>query len=494
MAFSSIEFLFYFLPLSIVLYHLFFFSRAMQNILLVLLGFVFYAWGEPYYVLLFIVTIVFNYVCGLLISALQKHQRLRKMAATLGVVVNVSILVWMKYIPFLSGSLNTATSGLTPVVHWALPIGISFYIFSGISYLVDVYKGEAPVEKNILNLALFFNFFPKMNQGPIMRYVDFKPQVTTRGVNVVKFSDGATRFITGLSKKVLIANQMGIVTDRIFALNQMDTMSLTLAWLGIIAYTLQIYYDFSGYSDMAIGVAQLFGFELPENFNYPYISQSISEFWRRWHMTLAEWFKHYVYFPLGGSRVRNQDILIRNMSVVWLVTGLWHGANWTFLIWGLWNFIFIAFERIIEFDELKLSRRMRHIYAMFVVMIGWVIFRSGSLMEAGSYLMSMFNFITQPIVNDYVWMFLREYGIFYLVGIIFTMPIAHRVNDWFVNGITIRQRFSSHGGISNHRLSESVQFKTLINILYPAVMFILLLVSVSYLVKGTYNSFIYFQF
>lgn len=494
MAFTSVEFLFYFLPISFVLYYIFSFSRFLQNVILVLLGFLFYAWGEPYYFLLLVITIVVDYILGLMIAGTKKFEKLRRFILILGVIGNVSLLIWMKYIPFLSTALNAASSGLIPVVNWLFPVGISFYIFSGISYLVDVYRFEAPVEKNPVNLALYFNFFPKLTQGPIVRYVDFRPQTLTRKITLQKFSNGATRFMVGVSKKVLIANQMGIVADRIFELNQMDNMSVLLAWLGIIAYTLQIYYDFSGYSDMAIGIAQLFGFDLAENFNYPYVSRSISEFWRRWHISLGQWFKFYIYFPLGGSRMRNQDLILRNMAVVWLATGIWHGANWTFLVWGLWNFIFIAIERMTNFEQSTLSNQLRYVYTMFIVMIGWVIFRSNSLTEAGSYIGSMFNVFTQPIVNDYVWMFLREYGIFFIAGIIFSMPVAHYVNYWFVNGITMRQRMSLNDGVTPHRVSESIPFKGVIQLLYPIVMMVLFIISVSYIIKGTYESFIYFQF
>lgn len=494
MAFTSVSFLFYFLPLALVLYVVFSFSRSLQNLLLVLMGFLFYAWGEPLYSTLLVGVILLNYVIGLLMYYTRNMPNVIKAWLVLGVSSNLGVLIWMKYMPFLTENLSQATAGRVPVLSWILPAGISFYVFSGISYLVDVYRQEAQAEKNLISLSLYFNFFPKLMQGPIARYADFSPQLFKRELTFTKFTNGVTRFMTGFSKKILLANQMGIVADRIFALNQMEEMSWALAWLGMIAYTFQIYYDFSGYSDMAIGLANLLGFNLPENFNYPYISRSISEFWRRWHISLGEWFKNYLYFPLGGSRTKNQDKVLRNLAFVWLATGFWHGAEWTFLVWGLWNFLFIALERVFEFEKKQLRNSFRHAYTMFVVMLGWVIFRSASIVEAGSYLSKLFNVFTQPLMNDYLWMFLREFGIFFIFAFIFCVPIAPMVNEWMSQGITVRQRFSLSHFVENHRIVESVHFKTVLHVLYPLTMMILFLVSVMYLVNGTYNSFIYFNF
>lgn len=327
-----------------------------------------------------------------------------------------------------------------------------------------------------------------------MRYADFAPQIGKRDMNLDKLAEGGSRFIIGMAKKVLIANQMGIVADRVFELQAMDSLSMGLAWLGMIAYTLQIYYDFSGYSDMALGIAKLFGFNLMENFNYPYSSKSIGDFWRRWHISLGDWFKHYVYFPLGGSRMKNQDLVLRNLAIVWLATGLWHGANWTFLVWGIWNFLFIAFERMIDFDKRKLSSGFRHAYAMLVVMLGWVIFRSDTLTVAGLYIRTLFNPFSGPIAGASTWLFLREYGVYFLIGIIFSMPIAPKVTRWLTDGITIRQRFSRKGAVADHRIAESISFQKVFTVMYPVMMLALFFVSVVYILKGTYTSFLYFQF
>lgn len=494
MAFSSVAFLFYFWPLALVLYFASSFSRTTQNVMLVLLGLVFYAWGEPKYWLLLIATILLNYVLGLLFDLFRAKGPIRTTIYLLGLTLNLGLLLGFKYVPFLSKTLNSMTSGAVPVVTWLFPIGISFFIFSAISYLSDVYRHTTPAEKNLLNLSLYFTYFPKILQGPIMRYSEFAPQIKQRQITADKLADGGSRFIIGLAKKVLIANQMGIVTDRIFELQQMDSLSMGLAWLGMIAYTLQIYYDFSGYSDMAIGMSKFFGFDLMENFNYPYVSKSIAEFWRRWHISLGDWFKHYLYFPLGGSRMKNQDLVLRNLAIVWLATGLWHGANWTFLVWGIWNFLFIALERIIDYENRKVTRGVRHVYTMLVVMFGWVIFRSDTLTGAGHYLQTLLNPFQGHLIDSYMWLFLREYGIFFLLGIVFCMPVAKKVTTWLSEGITIRQRISRKGAVSDHRLVERVYFSKLFTVLYPVVMVTLFALSVLYVLKGTYTNFIYFQF
>lgn len=494
MAFSSIAFLFYFWPLSLLVYWAFSFSRSLQNIVLVGLSLAFYAWGEPTYWSLLIVTLLINYLFGLSFSLFKPSSKGRLVLYIVGVVFNLSLLIGLKYVPFLSKSFNAMTAGWVPALSWLFPIGISFYIFSAISYLSDVYRQTTPVEKNLISLSLYFAFFPKILQGPIMRYADFAPQIGKRDMNLDKLAEGGSRFIIGMAKKVLIANQMGIVADRVFELQAMDSLSMGLAWLGMIAYTLQIYYDFSGYSDMALGIAKLFGFNLMENFNYPYSSKSIGDFWRRWHISLGDWFKHYVYFPLGGSRMKNQDLVLRNLAIVWLATGLWHGANWTFLVWGIWNFLFIAFERMIDFDKRKLSSGFRHAYAMLVVMLGWVIFRSDTLTVAGLYIRTLFNPFSGPIAGASTWLFLREYGVYFLIGIIFSMPIAPKVTRWLTDGITIRQRFSRKGAVADHRIAESISFQKVFTVMYPVMMLALFFVSVVYILKGTYTSFLYFQF
>lgn len=494
MAFSSIAFLFYFWPLALVLYFAFSFSRGLQNSILVLLSLAFYAWGEPTYWWLLILTILANYLLGLSLGVFAPQSKLRSFLYYLAVFFNLALLIGFKYIPFLSSNLNAMTQGWVPALSWVFPIGISFFIFSAISYLSDVYRQTTPVEKNLISLSVYFTFFPKILQGPIMRYEEFAPQIRKRQLTAEHVAEGGSRFIVGLAKKVLIANQMGLVADRVFELQAMDSLSMGLAWLGMIAYTLQIYFDFSGYSDMALGIAKLFGFDLIENFNYPYTSKSIAEFWRRWHISLGDWFKHYVYFPLGGSRMKNQDLILRNLGIVWLATGLWHGANWTFLVWGVWNFLFIAIERLINFEKKTISAGFKHVYAMLVVMLGWVIFRSDSLTVAGDYIHTLFNPFAGPIVDASIWLFLREFGIYFLAGIIFSLPVAPKVNRWMREGITIRQRFSRKGAVSDHRIAESLSFKKVFVVIYPVVMMLLLFVSVVFILKGTYTSFLYFQF
>jgi alginate O-acetyltransferase complex protein AlgI len=274
----------------------------------------------------------------------------------------------------------------------------------------------------------------------------------------------------------------------------MGSIPISLAWLGAIAYTFQIYFDFSGYSDMAIGLGLMFGFKLDKNFNYPYISKSISEFWRRWHISLGKWFREYLYFPLGGSRVINKDIMIRNLAIVWIATGVWHGANWTFLVWGIFNFLFIAFEKMFRFEKLNIPDVARHIYAMVVIIIGWVIFRSNSLAEAGSYIGNMFNFVQNDFYNDYTYMFVKEFWIFFLAALVFSIPIASIVNQFMVKGILVRRNVETEPPFEEHSVYTEAPFVKVLTILYPIAMILLFLVCVTYLVKGSYNPFIYFQF
>lgn len=347
---------------------------------------------------------------------------------------------------------------------------------------------------NPLNVALYISFFPQLLAGPITRYSDIELQIKIRKESPKKFSSGVCMFIIGLGKKVLIANNMAIVVDNIFKLNDMGGIAGSLAWLGAIAYTLQIYFDFSGYSDMAIGLGLMFGFKFDKNFDYPYITKSISEFWRRWHISLGKWFRDYLYIPLGGSRVLNKDIVIRNLAIVWILTGVWHGANWTFLIWGVMNFVFIALERMFHYEKSRIPKAIRHIYAMFVIIIGWVIFRADSLQEAGSYLGSMFNFVKHGFFSDYTYMFLKEYGIFLLAGILFSLPVAPLINQILVHGIRVRQIVEKKPPYNTHAAFEKVPLSGLVSVIYPVVMIGLFIICITYLVKGSYNPFIYFQF
>jgi alginate O-acetyltransferase complex protein AlgI len=316
-------------------------------------------------------------------------------------------------------------------------------------------------------------FFPQIIAGPIARYKQMEVQIRERKENTKRFAVGVQRFVVGLAKKTLIANALLIVADRVYGFLDTQTITMSLAWLGTIAYTLQIYFDFSGYSDMAIGIGLMFGFKTEENFNFPYIAQSINEFWRRWHISLSTWFKDYVYIPLGGSRVKNQDRIIANLLVVWVLTGLWHGSNWTFVLWGLFNFVVLVFERFVDFENLKLNRVLKHVYALVIINIAWVFFRSNSIYDAGKMLTSMIG--VNGFFDSISFMFIREFGIIFLLGFFFSVPIARRMNTMIVD-------------------EEKAKWAWIFRFIYPIVMILLFVLSVSTIIKGSYNPFIYFNF
>ncbi|AWB45607.1 membrane-bound O-acyltransferase family protein [Paenibacillus sp. CAA11] len=473
MLFSSVVFLFYFLPVVLVLYYALRFSLILKNIILLIFSLFFYAWGEPWFVLIMLASIVFNYFFALWVDKYRQRKAAAKWILTLMLIFNLGLLFVFKYLAFALSIVNENTLFHINVPNIALPLGISFFTFHAISYVIDVYRQQGKVQKNLFYVALYISFFPQLVAGPILRYKTIAEQMVQRKETWQKFSVGCCRFITGLSKKVLLSNSMAIVADHIFSMSSDSGLPVSLAWLGAIAYTLQIYFDFSGYSDMAIGLGLMFGFKFEENFNYPYISKSISEFWRRWHISLGTWFKEYVYFPLGGSRVANKDKMIRNLLVVWGLTGVWHGAEWTFVIWGLINFAFIALEKVFNVDKTSRFRLLRHVYAMFVVVIGWVIFRSPSLVDAGNYLSSMFGLHGTGFWSDTTYMFMKEYAVFFILGLLFSTPIAKKINKFTVEG---------------------ARFSRVFELVYPLGMIMIFLVCVAYLVKGTYNPFIYFNF
>ncbi|MBM7661700.1 alginate O-acetyltransferase complex protein AlgI [Bacillus mesophilus] len=474
MLFSSIVFLFYFFPIVLLLYFATKFSRTLQNLVLLFSSLVFYAWGEPRFVVVMVGSILVNYVFGILIDRTRSNHKLMKTFLVLAIVVNVGNLFIFKYLTFVFENINSNFSIYLPVPEILLPIGISFFTFQAMSYVIDVFRGTASVQKNIFNLGLYIALFPQLIAGPIVRYTTISKQIMERRETSTKFAVGCCRFLTGLAKKILLANNMAIVADHIFTMSANEPIPVMLAWVGAIAYTLQIYFDFSAYSDMAIGLGLMFGFEFEENFNYPYMSKSITEFWRRWHISLGSWFRDYVYIPLGGSRVRNTDLLIRNLLIVWVLTGVWHGAEWTFVAWGLLNFAFIAFEKLVNFNEIKRFNVLKHVYAMFFIVLGWVIFRAANLPEAGQYISSMFG-ASGHFWSDIAVMFIREYWIFFSFAIILSQPISRRVNR-----IVVDHQFPL--------VTKVVTYS------YPLVITCLFLICVMYLVKGSYNPFIYFNF
>lgn len=473
MLFSSIVFLFYFFPAVLLLYYIFSFSRMLQNILLLLASLVFYAWGEPVYVFLMIGSILFNSAMGYLVGKWEGTKK--KAALCVAVVINIGVLFAFKYLGFVLKSF-----GLPGAENFnlSLPIGISFFTFQALSYVVDVYWGFNKPE-NPFYVGLYISFFPQLIAGPIIQYNTVADQIRNRKSSFDKLAVGICRFTTGLGKKVLLSNCFAAIADNVFQWSAIGTDKTTvpamLAWLGSIAYSLQIYFDFSAYSDMAIGLALCFGFKFGENFNYPYIADSVSDFWKRWHISLTDWFREYVYFPLGGSRVKNQDYMVRNMFVVWLCTGIWHGANWTFIIWGLYYFVFQLAERFFEYPQKIKSKLLKHVYTLLIVNAGWVVFRADDLYQAGRFFLNMLGMNNNGFYSDTAVMLLRENWVFLLLGIVFSMPVARNMNEIL---------YANQKSFVN----------TFYTLLYPVAMLLLLLVSVSYLASGTYNPFIYFNF
>ncbi len=474
MLFSSLFFIFFFLPIALGGYYLCSFHTLLKNIWLLAVSLFFYAWGEPKFVFVMLVSIACNYLYGLLVG---RYTRRNNPAATKWVVVlmcttNLGLLFVFKYLDFTIGSIYTifGIDALAPSI--ALPIGISFFTFQAMSYGFDVYRDEVTVQKNPFYLALYIAFFPQLVAGPIVRYASVEDQLTHRKESMNKVGLGLCRFVTGLAKKVLIANNMALITDTIYGLNAAAMVPASLAWLGAFAYALQIFFDFSAYSDMAIGLGLMFGFKFDENFNYPYIARSATDFWRRWHISLSRWFKTYLYIPLGGSRVANKDIMMRNLLVVWLCTGIWHGATWVFVLWGVWNFCFVLAERITDFEHLNIPTWVRHVYTVFFFTFGFVLFRAESFGVARGYIGALFGG-GGAFWSAYTGMFLREHMVFFVIAILLCFPVARRANHFIV---------ARRGGA------------TLFHIAYPFWIVLLFTVSVSYLVVGSYNPFIYFNF
>ncbi len=469
MIFSSIFFIFVFLPITLILYYLVPFK--LKNFVLLVVSLIFYAWGEPVYVFLMILNIVINYISGLEIETYRRQGKMRqaKWAFIVTLVVNLLVLGFYKYYGFFISNLNVILPIKIPYHELALPIGISFYTFQTLSYVIDVYKGSLAAQRNIITFGSYVTMFPQLIAGPIVRYSDVEKQLSKREICWSKFSEGVVYFLTGLGKKVLIANNMGLVCDAILAMNASDTSALT-AWIGAFAYTMQIYFDFGGYSDMAIGLGKMLGFDFIKNFDYPYISKSITEFWRRWHMSLSSWFKEYVYIPLGGNRVSTPKA-IRNLMIVWCLTGLWHGAAWNFIAWGLYYGILLIFEKYIFKNILdKLPGALQHVYAMVLVMIGWVLFAAPSLPRAISFIGSMFG-AGAGVVDSLGFYYLKTTFILAIIAILCSTPKLYKT---FMAYVYTRKNFGA--------------------ILYVGVYVLIFAVSVAYLVNATYNPFLYFRF
>lgn len=473
MLFSSLIFLFVFLPLVIFLYYIS--PRKLKNPILLIFSLFFYGYGEPRYLLIMLLSILINYIMGLLVDYYRNNKLAERIIIIIAVISNLSIIGYYKYIDFTILNINRLFNTNLPLQNVIMPIGISFFTFQGLSYVLDVQRGDGKVQKNPFNVALYISLFPQLIAGPIVRYETVADQINSRKETLDDFSYGIERFILGLGKKVLIANTVGLIADQVFAL-EIENLSLLLSWIGIIAYTFQIYFDFSGYSDMAIGLGHMFGFKFLENFNYPYISKSITEFWRRWHISLSTWFRDYVYIPLGGNRV-SKFKFFRNIFIVWFLTGLWHGAAWNFILWGLYYGCILVIEKFIlgKYIE-KLPRLFQHIYTMFFVVIGWLIFRTETIAFARDYLLIMLGIGNKPIVNPQAIYYLLEYRYAFIIAILTSMPIYPAIDE------KLRK-------ISLPAINSLIQF-----IIKPIFLMGIFFLSTMYLVNSTFNPFIYFRF
>ena len=431
MIFSSLFFIFIFLPLVLVAYYLV--PRKFKNLCLVLFSLVFYAWGEPIYVLFMIFTILVDYACGLCVARFIDRRGKAKLFITINIVINLALLGFFKYAGMLVGTFDAVTGLGLSIPEVALPIGISFYTFESMSYAIDVYRREAPAMRNIIDFAAYLSFFPHLVAGPIVRYEALQAQVLNRRETLEKFTEGTKRFLTGLFKKVLIADNLAILAERV---QYLGTPSTLTAWMGILAFTFQIYFDFSGYSDMAIGLGKMFGFELPENFDHPYVSQSVSEFWRRWHMTLGGWFREYVYIPLGGNR-KGRLCTVRNLAIVWVLTGMWHGASWNFAFWGAYYAVLIILEKLFLQKKVldKIPAFFRWLYSFLAAAIGWLFFSYTDIGQAFSVLASMFGFAPEGATSLGLYALLT-YGLLMLIAALCSGPLARNLFEKLRNAGT----------------------------------------------------------
>lgn len=464
MLFSSILFLFYFLPVVLLLY--FILPKKCRNMILLLASFLFYSWGEPVYVFLMLFSAVFNYFMAIDIRKEQLRGGSGKRNLAFAVIINLFILGFFKYFGFLMDIIGQITGSEIHYTALSLPIGISFYTFQALSYIFDVYRNKVRVQVNLMKFALYLSLFPQLIAGPIVKYKDIAEQLDDRQITPEKFGSGCRRFILGLGKKVILANNLGAIYTQICAMDDSQLSTLT-CWLGILCYTLQIYFDFSGYSDMAIGLGHMFGFEFLENFNYPYISRSVTEFWRRWHISLSTWFREYVYIPLGGNRVPVHRHII-NLLIVWALTGLWHGASYNFIVWGLYYGVLLILEKYVLGKYMdKTPVWVQHVCTMVIVMIGWVFFSSSDLPAALEYLRHMLPGSGIAFANTQTLYLLRSNLVLVALGCICASPLPMQ---------QFTQLEKKHGII--------------------AIMLIMavLVLSTAYLVYSSYNPFLYFRF
>lgn len=478
MLFSSTFFLFVFLPLLLFLYYKIVKTHDAKNKLLLLFSLAFYAWGEPVFVLIMIGCILANYLFGRLLDEDDEFNKWKfktKPVLTVMLCFNLGILGIFKYSGFIISNINAMLKLSIPVPEIALPIGISFFTFQGISYVIDVYRKKAKAFKNPMDVGLYISFFPQLIAGPIVRYETIAKELRERSATLDDFSDGIARFIMGIAKKVILANQFALIADKAYSLPT-ENLSALMAFMGALAYMLQIYFDFSGYSDMAIGLGKLFGFHFSENFNHPYMAKSVSDFWRRWHISLGTWFRDYVYIPLGGSRVSFAK-QFRNIAIVWICTGIWHGANWTFITWGIYFGILIIIEKFTGLDKyLEKSFLIGHIYTLIIVFFGWILFRANSISEAYDFIRAMLSLNGDVPVESITMLYLHDNWIVYVMGIMASFPLI----SGFKKGY--------------HSLEKNSVFAKSLEFVYVLALGTFFLIATSYLIKGTYNPFIYFNF
>ncbi len=463
MLFTSISFLYYFLPTIIILY--FITPKKYRNYILLIFSIIFYMYGEPKYVILMLVEILVAYFGALLIDKYKSKE-----IFLITIIIHIGLLCVFKYTDLFIGTINSIFKTNISFLNIALPIGISFYTFQILSYVIDVYRGKVKVQKNILKLATYVSLFPQLIAGPIVRYETICDELDNRDETIEKFSLGVRRFIIGLAKKVLIANMLGELCTK-FSL--VDERSVLFYWIFAISYMLQVYFDFSAYSDMAIGLGKMFGFTFLENFNYPFISKSITEFWRRWHISLSSWFKDYVYIPLGGSR-KGTLKLVRNILIVWFLTGIWHGAAYNFILWGLFIGVFLVIEKLWLSKYIsKLPKVLRNIYVLFIIMISFIMFNAGSINEAFFNIKGLFGLNKEVFINNYTIYYLKSYLIVLIIAIFGATPLFKNIIE---------------------KLKKSKCLNKIINILEPIFLVILLLLVTAYLIDSSYNPFLYFRF
>lgn len=465
MVFSSLTFLFVYFPIVLLVMKIS--PIKLRNFFLLLLSLIFYGWQEPVYIFIMIFSTVFDYFNGYMVYKYKDNRKVAFRFVLLSIIGNLLVLGFFKYFDFIILNLqNIGFTSLKPL-YIALPVGISFYTFQTMSYPIDVYMNNATLQKNVISFATYVAMFPQLVAGPIVRYKDIASQLDSRILSQDKFADGVFRFVIGLGKKVLFANMIGKVFDEILLLE--SNLTVALAWIGMIAYALQIYFDFSGYSDMAIGIGKMLGFDFLENFNYPYISTSITEFWRRWHISLGNWFKDYVYIPLGGNRfgiVRQ----ILNIMVVWFLTGLWHGAAYNFILWGLYFGFLLILEKLFLSHFLKhLPKIVQHIYALFFILIGWAIFAIEDFSRMIFYLRSMFYLNKLPVINDLTIYYLRNNGVVFMILLLASTPLF---------------KFLYLKYIKNRKVEW----------IMPFAMLLVFLLATASLVNASYNPFLYFRF